>query len=259
MTPDEAARWLAADPSAAGLFCDLDGTLAPIVPDPTTTRLEPEARDLLGRLASRLGVVAVISGRPAAFLRERAAAPGVLLLGLYGLETATDSEIVARPEIAGWQPIVESAKQRLAGDLDGRDGIWVEDKGRTVAVHWRNAPDQAAAERMVDAAVSAIAEDTGLAVEPGKLVAELRPPTDWDKGAAVAAAADERGLRRLTYVGDDLGDLPALEAARARGGIAIGVEQGGETPAQVRAAADLMLDGHDGVRAWLRRLDRVLG
>lgn len=133
-------------------------------------------------------------------------------------------------------------------------GIWVEDKGRSVAVHWRNAADPRAAEAAVVETVDGIAETTGLAVEPGKLVAELRPPVVWDKGAAVDAVCEERGVRLPAYVGDDRGDLPALAAARARGGLALAVDHGAETPPDLMAASDAVLRGIDGVRGWLSTL-----
>ncbi|MDQ3974139.1 MAG: trehalose-phosphatase, partial [Actinomycetota bacterium] len=99
--------------------------------------------------------------------------------------------------------------------------------------------------------------DTGLASEPGKLVAELRPPVDWDKGAAVRALADELGLRTVAYVGDDRGDLAAFEAVRELDGIAVAVDHGPETPAELADAADVVL-GSDAVGDWLRGLRDAL-
>ena len=82
-------RALLAQPQRSALFLDFDGTLSPIVEDPVGARPLPAVPDLLTRLARRLGLVAVISGRPATFLSEVLAAPrGVRLVGLYGLELA---------------------------------------------------------------------------------------------------------------------------------------------------------------------------
>jgi len=77
---------LAARPQAAGLVCDFDGVLSPIVADATTSAMPPQVASALGRLARCLGLVAVISGRPLAFLRERVPVPGIPLLGSYGIE-----------------------------------------------------------------------------------------------------------------------------------------------------------------------------
>ncbi|HEY8338973.1 MAG TPA: trehalose-phosphatase [Egibacteraceae bacterium] len=249
---DLADRVVAAE--RAGLVLDFDGTLAPIVADPETSALPPRLVPVLAGLAARLPLVAVVSGRPVAFLAERVDVAGVRLLGLYGLEQWLDGRRVVRPEAAVWQEAVDRARRRLREAVAGRDGVVVEDKGLAVAVHFRNAPDRAAAAEAVAEAVAAVAADTGLRREPGKLVEELRPPVDVDKGAGVRALAQELGLDVVVYVGDDLGDLPAFAAARDLGGGAIAVDHGAETPAAVRDAADAVLDGTDAVADWLTAL-----
>lgn len=256
-TPDALADRLAAA-GRAGLVLDFDGTLAPIVPDPTTSAMPGGLDAVLADLARRLRLVAVVSGRPVAFLAERAAVPGVRLLGVYGLEQQVDGEREVRPEAAGWQDAVDSARARLTEIAAGREGLAVEDKGLAVALHYRNAADRDAAARFAADAVAGLAADTGLKREPGKLVEELRPPVDWDKGAGVRALADELGLDVVVYVGDDLGDLPAFAAARDLGGGAIAVDHGDETPGPVRDAADAVLAGTDAVADWLGALrDRL--
>lgn len=258
MTSDEAVRRLAAEPASAGLFLDFDGTLAPIVDDPAAARMPPELEPVLADLVDRLGLLAVVSGRPASFLAEQAAVPGARLLGLYGLQEWTDGDVRVRPEAARWQDAVDAARRRIADALADRDGVTVEDKGLSVAVHWRNAADRQRAERDVGALLDAVAADTGLASEPGKLVAELRPPVDWDKGAAVRALADELDLRTVAYVGDDRGDLAAFEAVRELDGVAVAVDHGPETPAELADAADVTLPGSDAVADWLRGLRDAL-
>lgn len=259
MTPQDVARRIADDRRRAGLFVDFDGTLTPIVEDPTTSAMDTGTRQLLGHLAARLGVVAVVSGRPASFLLERAAAPGVRLLGLYGLEEADERQVTPRPELAQWQPAVERALKQLRSELERGDGLYVEDKGGTVAVHWRRADDQEAAEELVQRVVSEVAEATGLALEPGKKVTELRPPVDWDKGTVIDKIAEELDLVEVVYLGDDLGDLVAFEAVHARGGVAVAVAQDEETPQELRDAADVELPGPPGVKEWLNELAELIG
>jgi trehalose 6-phosphate phosphatase len=255
---DDLLDLLAADPAASGLFLDFDGTLTPIVSDPKTSALPPELAPLLGDLAAALGAVAVVSGRPARFLGERVVVDGVLHLGLYGLEVWRDGAAAARPEAARWQPQVDRAREVLEHVLGGLEGVYVEGKGLSVAVHWRNAADRVSAEHAIEEATGRLAADTGLALEPGKLVAELRPPVDWDKGAAVRSVADELGLRAVAYIGDDLGDLPAFAAVRELGGLAVAVDHGAETPEALLGAADVVLRGPDAVAALLGALrDRL--
>lgn len=258
MTPSDVAADLAADPAAAGLVLDFDGTLAPIVDDPATSALPDGLGATIEAVARRLAVVAIVSGRPASFLAERAPLAGVRLLGLYGTEEWVGGRPVPRDEAMRWQPALDEARDRLALALAGHPGVLLEDKGLAVALHWRNAEDRSAAERFVTEVVADVAGDTGLAQEPGKFVAELRPPLDWDKGTTVDALVTEHGLSTVVYVGDDRGDVPAFAAARAAGGRALVVEHGTETPAEVRDAADAVLDGADGVADWLASLAAAL-
>lgn len=249
---------LAARPSEAGLFLDFDGTLAPIVADPATSALPASLGAVLGRLARHLGVVAVVSGRPVAFLADRVAVDGVRLLGLYGLQEWVDGTVRPRPEAIAWASAVDAAKDAMAGGLPGAQGVVLEDKGLSVALHWRNAPDRERAGRLVGLLTRAVAAQTGLHRESGKLVEELRPPVDWDKGAAVRALAADLGLRTVVVVGDDLGDLPAFAAAQELGGAAVAVEAGRETPAELREAADVTVGGTQAIATWLGDLAEIL-
>lgn len=253
-------RW-PEEPSRAGLVVDFDGTLAPIVDDPARAAMIPGAADALERLASGpLAAVAIISGRPASFLLERGAVPHVRLLGLYGLQQAVAGDVVVRPDAAGWQDAVDRARDVVAASLPSLPrGVALEDKGLSVAVHWRNTRDRHAAGVAVAAVVADVAAQTGLRREPGKLVEELRPPVRYDKGDAVRALVEECGLEDVAYVGDDLGDVPGFAAARSLDGLAVVVDHGVETPDAVRDMADVLLDGVDGTRAWLEALAARLG
>ena len=258
MTPEELTSELAAGAAAAGLVLDFDGTLAPIVDDPTTSCLPDGLAGVIERIADGLALVAIVSGRPVAFLNERAAIPGVRLLGLYGTEEWSDEGPVAWPEAEAWQPALDEARDRLALALAGHPGVVLEDKGLAVALHWRTAEDRDAAGAFVGEVVTEVATDTGLHREPGKFVEELRPPLHWDKGSTVRALVEEHALSLVVYVGDDKGDLPALAAARDAGGRAVVVEHGSETPTEVRAAGDVVLAGAEGVQQWLAEVARAL-
>jgi len=244
-----------------GLLLDFDGVLAPIVDDPASSAMPEELVGILARLVRRLGCVAVISGRPVALLADRVAVDGVRLLGLYGLQEWSEDGPRARDEAAAWQDTVDGVKDRIAAALTGAPGVLLEDKGLSVALHWRNAPDRDRAGRMVSQLAEVLAAQTGLAREPGKLVEELRPPVNWDKGASVRALHDELALHEVVYVVDDRGDLAAFAAAHEVGGAAIAVDHGDETPPQLRDSADAVLVGTEAVAAWLtalaHRLDRA--
>jgi trehalose 6-phosphate phosphatase len=245
---------LAADPAATALICDFDGVLAPIVEDPDASAMSPATAGALARLAGQLALVAVISGRPLAFLQERVRIPGIRLLGSYGMESSRDGHAEVAPAVAPWVPAVRTAAAEVPAAMAGWPGVRVEDKPVSVAAHWRQAPDQAAAAAQVRSVMTALAERTGLRLEPGKLVEELRPPVEVDKGTAVRELLAARPVSALGYAGDDLGDLPALHAARAAGGYALVVDHGTETAAQLLSVADEVFAGTDGFAAWLSDL-----
>jgi trehalose 6-phosphate phosphatase len=245
---------LAALPAAAAVVLDFDGVLAPIVEDPEASAMPAGSEAILARLAELLGTVAVISGRPAGFLADRVRVPGVRLLGSYGMEQVRDGRLVLAAEARGWLPAVDRARRLLAAELGSLPGIRIEAKPASVAVHWRQAPDQATAAVLVRQAADRAAAQTGLRLEPGKLVFELRPPIDIDKGSATAALIAATRPAAVAYAGDDLGDIPALRAVREAGGYALVVDHGAETDPRLLAMADEVFAGPGGFADWLAAL-----
>ncbi|HEV2451419.1 MAG TPA: trehalose-phosphatase [Streptosporangiaceae bacterium] len=250
-----ATEALAESPATSALILDFDGVLAPIVADPATSAMPGRVTAVLARLAGPLGLLAVISGRPVDFLADRVRVPGVRLLGSYGMEQIHDGILQMVPEVSPWLGPVREAGRTLTRLLDGSPGLRVEEKSVSVAVHWRQAPDQAAAASEVRRVTARIAAETGLRLEPGKLVEELRPPVAVDKGSAVSALlAGEENLATVAYAGDDLGDIPALRAVREAGGYALVVDHGPETDARLLALADQTYAGTDEFASWLAGL-----
>jgi trehalose 6-phosphate phosphatase len=134
----------------------------------------------------------------------------------------------------------------------------VEDKGLTVTVHWRRAPS---AEVWARSFAVRTAERTGLLVQPGRMAVELRPPVAADKGAVVDRWG--RGHRAVACFGDDLGDLPAFAALDRLAALGAAVARvavvDGETPPEVAAAADVVVEGPGGALDLLGRLADAVG
>lgn len=255
-----AIQALAASPATAALVLDFDGVLAPIVEEPDASAMPAPVAHSVARLAAALGTLAVISGRPAEFLADRVRARGARLLGSYGIEQISDGARELAPAAAAWLGAVDDARRSLTELVGGWPGVRIEPKPVSVAVHWRQAVDREAAAAEVREAAARVAAETGLRAEPGKLVEELRPPIDVDKGSAVAAliAAERPGA--VAYAGDDLGDIPALRAVREAGGYALVVDHGTETDHRLLQLADEVFAGTDGFAAWLAELaDLVAG
>jgi trehalose 6-phosphate phosphatase len=242
-----------ADPGAAAVFTDFDGTLAAIVDDPATARPLPDVGEVLGGLASRFGRVGVISGRPAAFLLEHLGGHGLFLSGLYGLEEASDDAgVQATPEADRWRTVVEEAACRAEEELGG-GRVSVERKGLSVAVHFRTDPS---ADDRARSWAEGEADRTGLALHPARMSYELRPPVPRDKGSVLADAA--AGAAAACFMGDDRGDLTAFDTLdrMAEGGAAalrVGVTND-EAPPELLERADLVVEGPEGALRLLRRL-----
>jgi trehalose 6-phosphate phosphatase len=128
-------------------------------------------------------------------------------------------------------------------------------------VHTRRAADPQGTLEALRGPLGALAARTGLTVEPGRLVIELRPP-GTDKGTALKTLATERSPRSVTFCGDDLGDAAAfgaVRALRASGIPGLAVCSGSaETAAELAAAADLVVDGPDGIVALLDGLAEAI-
>ena len=234
------------------MLTDFDGTLAPIVEDPTTAAPLPGVVEVLRRLSRRYARVGVVSGRPVAYLLDRLG-PDLWLSGLYGLEAVERGRPVEAPTAGRWRPVVAgvvAAAVERFGPVDGT----VEDKGLSLTLHFRRRPEQ---ELEVRTWADAEAARTGLVVRPAKASVELHPPLDVDKGTVVEAAA--AGLRAACFLGDDVGDLPAfraLDRLAATGIHTVRVVVGtSETPAELVDEADVVVEGPAGALAFLRSLE----
>ncbi|MEU5885047.1 trehalose-phosphatase [Spirillospora sp. NPDC047279] len=248
-------------PGRAVLGFDFDGTLAPIVDDPDAARAHPRAAETLARLAPRVGSLVIVTGRPAATAVEYGGFEGIdglVVLGQYGLER-WESGRLTTPESP---PGVAEARAKLPDVLAAAgapDGTFVEDKGAALAVHTRRAAEPQVALERLRSIMNALAERTGLVVEPGRFVLELRPP-GMDKGLALRTHLDSLGdgyPSALLFAGDDLGDLAAfdtIDALREQGVPGLKLCSGSTEVTALAERADLIVDGPAGVITFLETL-----
>jgi len=235
--PGDLLALLAADPRQAAILLDVDGTLAPIVEQPEDARVPEETRQELARLASRYALVACVSGRAGTDVERLVGVPGVALVGEHGLELA--------PAAAEWT-------DRVAAFATGVD--WpAERKPLSVSFHFRRAEDEAAARAYLSRVADA-ARAEGLVPRWGRMVLEVRPPVEAHKGTAVAALVRRANVSRALYAGDDTTDLDAFGGLD---GLELGVRvavDSPEAPPELLEAADLVVEGTEGVLSVLRRL-----
>lgn len=203
------------------------------------------AREALADLVTRYRLVAVVTGRRSEDATALLAAPGVGVHGLYGFEDAAPELVTAAV------PLVREA----AGVVPE---AWVEDKGVSIAVHYRQAPDPPTARMELAVALQPVASANALVLVEGKMVVELVPRGRPMKGDAVERLAEEHDLEAVLFAGDDLADLDAFGALdrlaeRGVAAVRVGV-RGAETPVDLLEAADVVVDGPSGLVELLRSL-----
>ena len=268
-SPEAEQRYAALVRASAGtvIGLDFDGTLAPIVDDPTIAHIHPDAPAALIELSACVRAIAVITGRPA---RQALALGGLdevgdklgdlgrelLVLGQYGNErwTSTDRRVISpRPPhgLAGFLRDLPGVLRRV-----GAEGAYVEEKGLAVAVHTRRLPDATEAFERLLVPLTASAHEHDLMTEPGRNVVEVRAP-GMDKGLAVHALTKELGAQGFLFAGDDLGDLEAFRAVlalRLAGLATLLVCSASSEQSALLDLADVVVDGPAGVLDLLHQL-----
>jgi trehalose 6-phosphate phosphatase len=233
---------LRSEPERAAVLLDVDGTLAPIVERPEDATVPEETRAEVARLASTYGLVACVSGRPAAGARRLVGLDSVEYVGVHGLE--------ADPGARQFTRQLEAFAERIPWPWT------VENKGGvTLAFHYREAEDERDAERRA-ADLAGAAEAAGLAAHHGRKVLEVRPPVMVDKGTAVRRLLDGRPVTRALYAGDDTTDLDAfrgLEEAALDVAVKVSVGSPEMNPALL-TRADIVVDGPGELLTLLKTL-----
>jgi trehalose 6-phosphate phosphatase len=195
------------------LFLDFDGTLVEIADTPESIRVPAGLPTLLDRLADRLdGRIAIVSGRSIEDLERHLGRSNLALSGSHGLELRLPGGVELPIAAPAW---LEEARREIARFAAGQ-GLLLEEKPSSLAVHYRQAPESEAG---VAQFLGELAEEHGLTVQSGKMVAELRPP-GADKGDALRRLMAEPAFvsARPLFVGDDLTDEDGFAAAAALGG-----------------------------------------
>ncbi|MGI9076434.1 MAG: trehalose-phosphatase [Gemmatimonadaceae bacterium] len=222
---DDVALRLAGTPLVVML--DVDGTLAPIAQRPSDAEVPPETRRVVSALAVAGGtVIVLVSGRAAAEARRIVGVANVWIVGNHGYEIiGPDGETLIDAEVAAYQPLISQAGRKIQPRLADVPGVIFEDKGWTLTVHYRLA-DPAIVPK-VRAALDETVTALGLQLTEGKMVFEVRPPAQINKGTAVLTLGRNLGglsdEGSLVFIGDDQSDEDAFRALRSRGKAAVTV------------------------------------
>lgn len=202
-------------------FTDFDGTLVELTDSPDGVTVDPALPDLLRRACTRLeGALAVVSGRNVATLDGMLDHAVTAVAGVHGLERRDASGTFSVEKVP--TALLDDARKELAGFARDRPGVLVEDKGVSLALHFRRAPDQAGA--CLAVMETMLRRGEGLMLQRGKMVVELRG-AGHSKGDAVARFMAEPPFagRLPVFIGDDVTDEDSFRVVNDRGGWSVRV------------------------------------
>jgi trehalose 6-phosphate phosphatase len=218
-------------PGRSAIILDVDGVLAPIAARPELSEVPKETRDELRRLVRKYLLVACVSGRSREDAARLVGVDGVRVVGNHGLELDPRADELAE------------SLARFRETVPEIPGAWIEDKGLSFTLHYREADDHAAVEAMLEP-VARRAQEAGFEAFRGRKVLEIRPGLRVNKGTAVRALVRESSATRGLYAGDDTTDLDAFDGLGMSGlehAIRIAVASP-EGPEMLREQADLVVE-----------------
>lgn len=245
------------------VFLDDDGTLTPIVDRPEDAIISDNMREAVRGLAERCSVC-VVSGRDRKVVHELMGLDNLIVAGSHGFDLWTPDEgAIEHDAGSGFEELIADVKARLDKELGTIQGASVEPKRASVAVHYRLVPEEARPriEQIVEGLLAERPDE--LKVTPGKIVYEVQPKIDWDKGRAVLYLLEALDLDRddvvPVYLEDDVTDEHAFEAlagtSPAGVGIFVGRADDPETAGRA-TAADYLLSTVREVERFLDTLAR---
>jgi len=208
------------------LFLDYDGTLTPIAQSPLQAVLSPINKELLERLVEiPVFHVVIISGRTLADVKQMVGVKGIFYIGNHGWEIEGSSMHFESLIPVHVSSMMARIKYELITQLSGIQGIFVEDKGVTLSVHYRlvGRGKEFLVRKIFEYVCMPYQRQNEIKVHAGKKVFELRPPVEWDKGKAALWLLRKqeilygKGNVLPVYIGDDSTDEDAFEALKDKG------------------------------------------
>jgi trehalose 6-phosphate phosphatase len=242
---DQLARHLAGRRPA--VFLDYDGTLTPIVDRPEDAIISESMRKAIRGLAERCPVC-VVSGRDRRVVQELMGVDDLIVAGSHGFDiwSPAGGEI-EREEGEEFGGLLDGVKEQLRVETDSIEGALIEPKKTSVAAHYRlvSEEERPRVKEIVDKVLAEHPDE--LKVTPGKMVYEIQPKIDWDKGKAVLYLLEALDLDREDvvpiYLGDDITDEHAFEALATRGiGVFVGRADDPEVAGRTTAAHYVLRD-----------------
>jgi trehalose 6-phosphate phosphatase len=242
------------------VFLDYDGTLTPIVDRPEDAIISDAMRDVVRGLARRC-TVCVVSGRDRAVVQRLMGVDDLVVAGSHGFDIwSPQGGRIEREEGTGFADLLQSVTETVREGVAGVPGALVEPKKSSVAVHYRlvDERERPRIKELVDRVLAA--DPQALKVTPGKMVYEIQPNLEWDKGKAVLYLLEALELDRddvlPLYVGDDITDEDAFRALAGRGVGVLVADPADPEVAGRRTAAEFLLRDTEEVENLLDSLVR---
>lgn len=209
------------------LFLDYDGTLTPITRSPDKAVLFGKTRELLRHLAGRRKYkLAIISGRALKDIKKIIGLKNIIYAGNHGFEIEGPKIKFSSPLSSDYKIRLRQIKKDLERKLSSVKGVLLEDKGFSLSLHYRLVKKELIplVKTIFHEAVICLLVKNKIRIKPGKMVLEIRPPLNWDKGKVVLwLLAREKFSRKNkkslipVYIGDDLTDEDAFKTLKDRG------------------------------------------
>jgi alpha,alpha-trehalase len=200
-------------------FLDYDGTLTPIVERPELAIMQEDMRDIVRRLSERY-TVAIVSGRMRKDVENLVGVKGIFYAGSHGFDIKGPGFSMVEARAKEVIPVISQIASQLKEELGRLEGILIEEKRFSVAVHYRLVK-QIYLERIKRVVDNIIRLHKSLRLMSGKKVFEILPDIDWDKGRAVRWIIEALKIswkeHSVVYLGDDVTDEDAFRVIRQRG------------------------------------------
>jgi trehalose 6-phosphate phosphatase len=242
--------------SPFGLITDVDGTISQIAPTPQQASVSPLCHHYLSILCKHLALVAAISGRPAAEVKDMIRIDGMVYIGNHGLERWAEGHSEFPKNIQDYLKVVKDTIKELTPLLTIK-GVTIEDKGITATIHYRLCPEPQSVEKDILAAIEDSPPARSLRIIQERMAIDLLPPVDVDKGMAILDLIRGYNLQGCIYLGNDTTDIDAFRAIHTASrdlnfqGFAIGIITQ-ETPEKLITEADFTLNGVNDVERFLK-------
>ncbi len=245
-----------------GLITDFDGTISETAPTSQQARVSQICQQYLAILSQHLALVAIVSGRPAAEVRNMLNLDRVVYIGNHGLERWAEGHSEFIEDASNYPEVIKAVIKELA-PLLSMEGISIEDKEITATIHYRLCHDPQMAEKHILTVLQSLPITRRLRVIPGRMSLNLLPPVEANKGTATLDLIGEYNLQGGIYLGDDFTDIDAFKAIHSASrssdfqGFAIGVASQ-EISQELVAETDFTLNGVGDVERFLKWISQIV-